>query len=360
MPTIISSDNAFSTEELTLRANEVERFPAVRTPTSGLFEIDNVSDRAVSIDYESAALTALTDGTWGTVLPKTAVNRDRRNFSLNAVKVGKTFDVLVGEIQSVRQTGEVTRESLQTVQDRKAGRVFTSIEDYHERARIAAFDCKVIRNDGSVAADLRDAAYYNVVANPTIGLQLDAADPEPGSLRRTLSNAKRLVELSLKIGDAHATGFDIQANSDLHDLLRTHPETMELYARWQDLAQPTEGTELPFRFAGWNFYDYKRAGIASGAGLGVPRGVPGMFKTFFTPGDFMHVLNMPGMARYLSVEELDHGKGFEYEASTNALHICNRPEGLFKFDAGAGDVSGDALAALVATAQEEASTPDAA
>ena len=84
-----------------------------------------------------------------------------------------------------------------------------------------------------------------------------------------------------------------------------------------------------------------------------------MFKTFFTPGDFTNVLNMPGMARYLSVEELAHDKGFEYEASTNALHICNRPEGLWKFSAGAGDVSGQALADLVATAQEEASTPAA-
>lgn len=357
MPTIISTDDAFSTEELTLRANEVERFPAVRTPTSGLFEIDNISDKAASIDYEAAGLPALTDGTWGTVLSKSQVSRERKNFSLMGVKVGKTFDILLDSIQSVRRTGEVTRESLQSVQDRDAGRVFSAIEDFHERARIAAFDCKVINNAGTTVADLRDAAYYDVAANPTIGLQLDAADPEPGSLRRALSNAKRLVELSLKIGDATATGFDVQANSDMHDLLRVHPETMEAYARWQDLAQPTEGTETPFRFAGWNFFDYRRAGIASGIGLGIPKGVPGMFKTIFTPGDFMSALNMPGMARYLSVEDLPHDKGFEYEASTNVLHICNRPEGLWKFDAGLGDINGDDIAALVATAQDEASTP---
>lgn len=355
MVTIVKTDSAFTTESLSLRASDPSRFPAVRTPMSEVYQIDSVVDRDVHFDYERASLPALSTGTWGTVIPQTALTRDRASFSVRAPKVGKTFEVNVGEIQSVRQTGQITVESLQSVQDRKAGRVFLSMEDYHERARIAAHGGDVIRADGSVIVNLRAAGYYNVPANPVIGLQLDAVSPAPGALRTALTNAKRLFELSLQMGQDTATGFDVQSNSDLHDLFRTHPETMEAYARWQDLAQPTEGNEIPFRFAGINFYDYRRAGIDSGTGLVIPRGVDGMFLTTFTPGDYLGAVNQSGLPRYLSVKELDHDKGFQYEAATFALHVNTRPEATWVLSAGAGDVSGEDLAALVQTAQADAS-----
>lgn len=355
MVTIVKTNDAFTTESLSLRASDPVRFPAVRTPMSQIFEIDSIVDRDVHFDVENARLPALSTGTWGTVIPQTTVDRDRRSFSIRAEKVGKTFEVNVGEIQSVRQTGQVTVESLQSVQDRKAGRVFLSMEDYHERARIAALDMRVINAAGATVRNLRDAGFYNIAANPTIGLGLDAVSPTPGALRTALSNAARLVELSLNLGQNEATGFDVYANSDVFDMLRTHPETMEAFARWQDLAQPTEGNRLPFRFAGFDFYDYRRAGIASGVGKIVPRGVAGMFLTTFTPGDYLGAVNQSGLPRYLSVKELDHDKGFQYEAATFALHTCTRPEGLWELDAGAGDVSGEDLAALVQTAQAEAS-----
>lgn len=355
MTTIVKTDNAFTTESLSLRVSDPARFPAVRTPLSEVYEVDAIIDRDVHIDFERAALPALSTGTWGTVIPQTTVDRTRGSFSVRAEKVGKTFEVNVGEIQSVRQTGQITRESLESVQDRKAGRVFLSMEDYHERARIAAHGGGVINAAGVEVRNLRDAGFYNLAPNPVIGLALDALDPAPGALRTALTNAARLAELSLQIGQNVATGWDVQANSDMHDLLRTHPETYEAYARWQDLAQPTEGTSLPFRFAGWNFYDYKRAGIASGTGLVFPRGISGMFLTTFTPGDYLGAVNQEGLPRYLSVEELKHDKGFQYEAATFALHVNTRPEAAWVLSAGAGDISGQDLIDAVADAQTAAS-----
>lgn len=335
--TIVQTDNAFSTLELTLRANEVTRFPAVRTPLSEVFnEVEFISDRAASIDVEAATLPALSDGTWGTVLPVTAVNRTRKNFALLAPKVGKTVPVGLTDIQSVRQTGTIERESLQTVQDRKLGQTFLALEDYHERARLAGILSRVINNAGATVHNLRDAPFYDTAANPVVGLELDAASPAPGALRQKFATLIRSVEDRLQIGQNVMSGLDIQANSDLFDLLRLHPETEEQFKRWEDLARPTESAALPFRFAGINFYDYRRAGLASGRGVAIPRGVQGMFKTIFTPGDFITVLNQPAFARYVSVKELDHDKGFEYEVTTNALHICTRPEAIFELDAGDG------------------------
>ncbi|MBM3605037.1 MAG: hypothetical protein FJX25_09845 [Alphaproteobacteria bacterium] len=334
---IVHSDNAFSTLELTLRANEVTRFPAVRTPLSTLFEVENISDRNASIDVESATLPALTDGTWGTVITLSQVSRERKNFALAAPKVGKTFDVGPAEIQSIRRTGEVTRESLQSVQDRKLGQVFVSLDDYHERARLAGILGRVINNAGATVADLRGSAYYNTPANPVLGLELDAANPAPGALRMKFAALKRLIDDRLQIGNALPSAYEIQANSELFDQLRWHPETMEAFKRWEDLARPEGSPVTPFRFAGFDIYDYNRSGLASGRGVVIPRGVAGMYKTIVTPGDFVDVLNEPGFMRYVSVEPKDHKKGFEYEVSTNTLHICSRPEAIFEVDIGAGD-----------------------
>lgn len=335
--TIISSDDAFSTRELSVRASDTARFPAVRTPLSEVFtDVEYLTDRTAVIDVEAAALPALSDGTWGTVIPVTEVNRDRKSFALVPPKVGKTFDIKPGEIQSVRMTGEIDRESLMSVQDRKTGQVFLAVEDYHERARLAALQGNVINNAGTVLADLRSSAYFDVEANAVVGLELDATSPAPGALRQKFASLIRAVEDRLQIGQGVMSGLDVQANSDLFDLLRWHPETQEAFKRWEDLARPEGSPILPFRFAGVNFYDYRRAGLASGRGIAIPRGVPGMFKTIFTPGDFMKELNGPALPRYLSVRELDHDKGFEYEASTNAIHICNRLEAVFEIDAGDG------------------------
>lgn len=337
MTTIIRTDDAFSTQQLVFRANDTNRFPAVHTPLSTLFEIENISDRVASFDVEEATLPGLTDGTWGEVLPMTAVNRERKNIAITPPKVGKLFDVKLNEIQSIRKTGEVTRESLQSVQDRKLGHTFLALEDFHERARLQAMRGRVINNAGNTLVDLRGSAFFDTEANPVLGLELDAANPAPGALRMKLAALARSIEDRLKIGQNAATGYDIYANSDLFDLFRWHPETMEAFKRWEDLARPEGSPVVPFRIAGYNVYDYRRNGLGSGAGIVIPRGVPGMYKTIFGPGDFMSVLNEPGFARYVSVEEAKHDKGFEYEVSTNALHLCLRPEAIFELDAGAGD-----------------------
>lgn len=57
----------------------------------------------------------------------------------------------------------------------------------------------------------------------------------------------------------------------------------------------------------------------------VPLGTQQAFRSYFSPGEMMDAVNMPGQAIYASLKELDHGAGVEIHTESAPLFLVQKP-----------------------------------
>lgn len=57
----------------------------------------------------------------------------------------------------------------------------------------------------------------------------------------------------------------------------------------------------------------------------VPLGTQQVFRSYFSPGEMMDAVNMPGQAMYVSLKELDHGAGIEIHTESSPLFLVQKP-----------------------------------
>jgi hypothetical protein len=59
-----------------------------------------------------------------------------------------------------------------------------------------------------------------------------------------------------------------------------------------------------------------------------PVGVPGLFRTYYAPADYVETVNTMGRRLYGKMYAMPNGKGVHYDVQMNALSICTRPKTL--------------------------------
>jgi hypothetical protein len=129
-----------------------------------------------------------------------------------------------------------------------------------------------------------------------------------------------------RAGGLEFEDLDLVCGKGAFSKLTNFVEIRDDFTRWLNLARP-EGTPLaPFRFAGVNIIRGRHAGLGDDEIVPVFKGVPGMYRSVYTPGDYMDAVNGPGLLRYASANLLDHGKGIEYELASFPVDACTRPE----------------------------------
>jgi len=57
----------------------------------------------------------------------------------------------------------------------------------------------------------------------------------------------------------------------------------------------------------------------------VPLGTQSVFRSYFSPGEMMDAVNMPGQSMYASLKELDHGGGVEIHTESAPLFLVQKP-----------------------------------
>jgi hypothetical protein len=96
-----------------------------------------------------------------------------------------------------------------------------------------------------------------------------------------------------------------------------------------------------FRFQGVNFIEYNgsvnyfESGtstplIAVGEGYAYPKGVDGVFETYFAPANHFDYVNTEGQELYMFEWAYPKGDKIELMSQMNALPICRRPQALVK------------------------------
>lgn len=340
----IFTGDAFSVVTLTDAINNLKFVPG-RIGQLGLFQEQGVTTTSVVIDERSGVLQLIGPTPRGG--PGHTVAKPGRNVrSLFVPHFEINDSVMAEEVQGIRAWG--TETEVETVQGLVTDRQQVhsqSMAMTQEYSRVGAIKGVVTYADASTL-DLFQA--FNITEENTIYLDLNAADPEPGQLRRAISEVFRVVANAL--GGIPFTGLAAFTGDTFFDDLVSNAEVRETFLGWQAAQElrggfipPTSGGSLSwgsFPYGGINWENYRGAVgdtpfVDPDSALVFPTGVTGLFRTYYAPADYIETVNTVGQRLYSKQYSMDNGKGVHLDTQMNALDICTRPAVLIRINRGA-------------------------
>lgn len=332
--------DVFNADEFSLTSltEKAAKAPHVETALARIFETSSIATETGFIDRGESGLELVQTSARNAVSPASNLGLSRKAIPVSSVKIGKLVTLSPTEIQNTRAFGtESEVETMELAYEQKEAPVRNSIDYTHEYQRLGAVKGVQLDADGTTVLN-NFYASFGITKPDDIELKLDETSPAPGAIRKRFRNAKRVIRDAL--GDIASKGVMLLAGADVFDGLTDHPELRDAYARWQDGAWLRQDSLQGFTYEGIEIVEYRGAGLAANEARFVPVGVPGMFKTIFTPADHMEVSNTMGRPLYVFPNLKDFGKGFESEVVSCPIHFCARPEALL------GAVAGSATGGL--------------
>lgn len=330
-PNIFKSD-LFKSTSLTAAINESET-PPQRLAELGIFAERGIETTSAVIEVQGSSLQivpALPRGADGTPMK----NNTRRAISLVVPHLPVRDRLMADEVQNVRAFGsENVLQAIEQKRDEKLANINLTMANTEEYHRIGAVQGVILDADGSVIYDLFDE--FGITEPDPIYFDLAAAwdTADGGRIRGLCQDVKTNIRKALK--NLGAPGVVALCGDEFFKAIANHPEVRETYLA-QQAANDLRGSDAreAFTYGGiqWELYPgYGNVEIPPDESRFVPRGVPGLFQTTFSPANWMSAVNTIGLPRYaMATPDQTGEKYLEIEAQMNPLHICTRPEALFK------------------------------
>lgn len=324
----VFNSDAFAVVPLTDTINKIKFVPS-RIRQMGLFDEQGIATTTAGIEEQSGALSLISPTPRGG--PGVTLDKERRKLRSILIPHFEINDAIMAEeVQGVRQWG--TESQTQTVQGRVAERMARHSQDLeytHEYSRIGAIKGTVTYAD---ATTLNLFTLFDVSAQTEVDFDLDNASPASGALRLKAASVVRTITTALDgqmIGGVHAFCGDT-----FYDNLIAHPEVRDTYLGWAQAEELRTGYAYgAFPFGGIMWENYR--GAVGGTAFVhtdkahiFPVGVPGLFKTFYAPADYVETVNTIGQRLYAKQYRMLNDKGIHFDTQSNALHICMRPNAL--------------------------------
>lgn len=324
----IFKGDMFSVISLT---DAINKMPFVPNQLAGLFQSTSVSTLSIAIEQKEGVLTLVPPtprgGPGGTIdkVKRSALDVRIPHFERNDA-------IMADEVQGVRAWGE--ESVVETIQGKVAGRLADHSQDFEVTAeyhRIGAVKGIVTYADSSTL-NLFDL--FGVTQEGEIDFDLDNASPVAGALRAKCDQSIRLVATNL--GGTPYGGVRAEVGDAFWDNLIAHVEVRASYLNQQEAAQLRTGTAYQeFNFGGITWRNYRgsvggTAFVHTDKAHIYPVGVPGLFRCYYAPADYIETVNTPGQRLYVKQYEMPNGKGIHLDVQMNALHLCTRPKSLLK------------------------------
>lgn len=317
--------DAFHYTKLVQAINKYPHIPT-RLGTMGLFEPEGIPTLSVAIEMQAGKLTLVPTAARGTRGP--AKNPERRNIrDFRTVHLPQTVVVMADEVMGLRSFGsEQDTETAMGLLMQKVAVARTDLDLTHEYQRMGALKGLVLDADGSTLYNFHTE--FNVPKTTfNFGLDNDATD-----VLQKCVQFKRAIEEQL--GGVMMSGLDMECSAEFFDALNGHPSVQQTY-------QAQMGSEMRrdrrdgFEFGGIFFEEYRGVVngtrfVGAGRAIPIPRGVPGMFKSYFSPAPYMEAVGTQGLPFYMKAKTMDFDVGVEYDVQSNPLHICTRPEAIIE------------------------------
>ena len=333
----VFKSSLFETTTLTAAINEAET-PPQRLAELGLFEESGVPTTSVVIEKKGNVLQIVPAKARGAD-PTPMREETRRAINLTIPHMPARDKLYADEVQNVRAFG--SENELQGVQQRRdeklqnMNRTLDNTEEYH---RLGAIQGLVLDADGSTVYDLFDE--FGVTEPDPFYLDLDAAwaTTDGGVIRGQLQSVK--TEIRKALFNARVPSVWAPSGEVFFKKISNHPEVRETYmaqAAANDLRNGDASDAFSYGGVMFELYPgYGDVELPEDECRFVPMGVPGLFISRFAPAPWFDAVNTIGLPRYaMATLDPTGQKYIDLEAQTNGLHICTRPEVLFKGEAGA-------------------------
>lgn len=321
--------NGSEFEVMSLSQRAVEHIPF--TPTFirslGLFEGEPISTLVAGFEYEKGTISLVPNTPRG----KTNVqDRDYRQMRYLQVPHLPVDDfIYADELMQKRGFPGQTRSTMaMTELDKRQAKGFRAIDatiEYHMAGAIRGI---ILDKDGSTLYNL--FTEFGIAAPSAIDIALSNSATEVGSSCRTICN-----EIEDAVGGLAPTGYIGLMGATMFDAFIKHAKVKDAYNYFasQNGMNPNRDD---LRYKGFNFQGitwYQYRGTVSGQtfvpaseGRVFPLGVPGLFKTFYAPANYMETVGTDGLPRYTKLVPAADNSFINIKMQSNPLSICTIPE----------------------------------
>lgn len=340
----IFQNDAFSTFQLTAAVERLPYLPS-RLGDMGIFEPKPIRDYKLGVEERQGILTLIpysNRGQEGT--QRTTERRRMRYFEVPRIMTSDT--IMASELQSIREFG--TETELMQVQSEVARRLtgptglVSNINYTWEYQRLAAVQGLLLDADGTIKYNWFDE--FEISEPSEIAFDLDS---------KTLGSLRPKVSALVRDAIQKAQGAWIDGKTKLvalcghefYDKFKSHPDVEKTFLNWeaaQVLRDGTQGAFRNFEFEEVLWIDYRGSSVNNDISIETtkvkffPLNAPGVFQVAYSPGENMDWVNTPGKPIYiLTIPDLQRNSFIKLEAYSYPLHICTRPDMLFKGKAGA-------------------------
>lgn len=325
----IFRQDAFSVIQLTDSINRLPYKPGLLSQR-GLFTETGITSLSVVLDERNGVIGLVPPTPRGG--PGVTIDKQLGNLRSLVVPHFQIDDaIMADEVQGIRQFGsETALQSVQGVVNDRLAEHAARHDLTLEAARVGAVIGVVTYADGSTI-DLFNE--FGVSQDAEIDFDLDNASPASGALRRKCAQVRRAMGDNLQMGSVDF-GINAITGDAFFDDLIAHTEVRATYLQTAEARDLREGYAYEaFTFGGITFENYRGAslvGLNTDKAHFYPVGIPGLFKSYFAPADYVETVNTRGLPRYAKQFEMPNGKGINFETQTNNLNLCLRPKALIK------------------------------
>lgn len=330
----IFKNDAFSVTSLTDFINSLKYRPG-RIGEMGLFNPSSITTTSIAIERVGDILQLVKPTPRGGP-GETRDMPKRTMLNLSVPHFQRDWAVMADQVQGVRAKG--SESELATVQQVVAETISAQTSDMdltEEHARLGAVTGIVTYADGST---LNLFTTFGVTEETEVDFDLDNGSPADGVLRKAAVGVIR--KMKAKLGAVPFASIHAFVGDTFFDQLLQHKEVRDTYKGWSDAqilresyTGPNRSANPMFEFGGivWENYgeiDGEGVGIAATKARFFPMGVPGLFRTYHAPADYIETVNTLGERLYAKQWPMPNDKGINGELQMNALQICTRPAAL--------------------------------
>lgn len=320
--TDLFASDLFKVTTLTDALNKLPYKPS-RIGQLGLFQDTGVPTTTIVIEERSGKLHLLPSVPRGG--PASKMNQGKRTaraFSIPHIPVED--EVLADDLLNVRAFGSDDRETAiaTTINERQLV-MRQSHEVTLEFLRLGALKGVIIDGDGSTTL-------YNLFTEFGIAqTQIDfALSNDATDVRAKCLAVKRAMEAALG-----AMGYDhvhCLCGKTFFENLISHPIVYATYEIYMASALQRADLRKGFEFCGIVFEEYPGTVsgtqfVADAAAHFFPVGVPGLFRTYFAPADFVEAVGTIGIPLYSKAHQMKYDRGIELHTQSNPLTMCTIP-----------------------------------
>lgn len=327
----IFDNDAFSMTSLTAAVNKISFVPGMLGEMN-LFPEQGITTTTVAIEEKNNTLALIQTSERGSA-PKQRTQDKRTVRDLRVPRLAEEAIIYAAQVQNVRAFGSDNQlEGVIDVVNQEMALVALELDMTLENLRLTALQGVIKDADGSTLYDLFSVFGISQIAEHDFELNVATTD-----VRQKCVEIYRLMVPELKMG---AATFEIHAlaGDDFFDGLVGHATTKAAYDRWQNgEALRRNWAHATFKYGGIMFHNYRgdddgAMGVATAACHFFPVGAPGVYATYFAPGDTMDTVNTVGLPRYAlpAIDPSGKNRYLGVELQSNPLPICLRPRVLLK------------------------------